>query len=86
VREPLELGLAKLSERLAARLPDRRIPALEEGVCILRRLRPAGTVALPAWEPSAGPLKLLVAVGAPDEGQTPNRVLDLEAEVQAGSW
>ena len=67
----------------AARLPDGRLPALEPGVCVLRRLRPDRPITVPPWEPQAGPLKILVAVGAPDEGQTPNQVLDLEAELQA---
>ena len=62
----------------AARLPDGRAPALEPGVRVSRRISssPASKYILP------GPLKILVAVGAPDEGKTPNTVLDLEAELQ----
>jgi tetratricopeptide (TPR) repeat protein len=63
----------------AARLHDGRLPALEPGVRMLRRLlgaRAGAAGALP------GPLRILVAVGAPDEGKTPNIVLDVEAELQ----
>ena len=67
----------------AARLADGRLPALEEGVSILRRLRGSSAVEASSWDPQPGPLKILVAVGAPDEGQTPNHPLDLEAEMQA---
>ncbi len=64
----------------AARLPDGRTPALESGVRMVRRLAgvpPEGNVTQP------GPLKILVAVGAPDEGQTRNTVLDMERELQS---
>jgi hypothetical protein len=45
------------------------------------RLRALG---IDAWLGAAGgALKILVAVGAPDEGQAPNRVLDLEGEMRA---
>ena len=67
----------------AARLADGRLPALEEGVSVLRRLRDSLVDQPPSWDPQAGPLKILVAVGAPDEGQTPNQPLDREAEMQA---
>jgi tetratricopeptide (TPR) repeat protein len=63
----------------AARLPSGRLPALEPGVRMLRRLlgaRAGAAGALP------GPLRILVAVGAPDEGKTDNVVLDVEAELQ----
>jgi tetratricopeptide (TPR) repeat protein len=63
----------------AARLPDNRVPALEPNVRVLRRhLGAAPCVA----EPLPGPLRILVAVGAPDEGETRNAVLDIEAELQ----
>ncbi|MBI3270467.1 MAG: CHAT domain-containing protein [Planctomycetes bacterium] len=67
----------------AARLADGRNPALEPGVRTLRRHMPAGeaTQVAPA-PPRPGPLRILVAVAAPDEGQTPNVALDLEAELQ----
>jgi hypothetical protein len=64
----------------AARLADGRIPALTPGVFTWRRLaqekRGTGQTASP------GPLKILVAVGAPDEGKTANTVLDIERELQ----
>src|SRR5689334_19021740 len=63
----------------AARLPGGRLPALEPGVRVLRRhlKARAGTAS-----PLPGPLRILVAVGAPDEGQTENTVLDMELELQ----
>jgi tetratricopeptide (TPR) repeat protein len=63
----------------AARLPGGRIPALDPGVRLLRRhlgARAGAAASLP------GPLRILVAVGAPDEGKTKNTVLDIEAELQ----
>lgn len=63
----------------AARLPDGRIPALEPGVRILRRHTEAKARAI---EPRPGPLRILVAIGAPDEGKTKSSVLDIEAELQ----
>jgi CHAT domain len=62
----------------AARLSDGRAPALESGVRVVRRL--ADGHGSPGPQP--GPLKILVAVGAPDEGKTPNAVLDMERELQ----
>ncbi|MDN3356130.1 CHAT domain-containing protein, partial [Actinomadura sp. DC4] len=50
------------------------------GVRIRRRLAGIGHGAV---EPLPGPLKILVAVAAPDEGATPNAALDVEAEMQA---
>jgi len=63
----------------AARLRDGRAPALEAGVRVLRRVEGA-----PARfsGPFPGPLKILVAVGAPDEGKTRGTVLDMESELQ----
>ncbi|HEV3263863.1 MAG TPA: CHAT domain-containing protein, partial [Gemmataceae bacterium] len=63
-----------------ARLADGRVPALESGVRMVRRLAglPEGH-----FGPQPGPLKILVAVGAPDEGTTPNAVLDMERELQS---
>jgi tetratricopeptide (TPR) repeat protein len=63
----------------AARLPDGRIPALEPGVRVLRRYTEAKARAI---EPRPGPLRILVAIGAPDEGKTKSTVLDIEAELQ----
>jgi hypothetical protein len=51
----------------ALRLPDGRLLALQAPVVLRRRL-PAP--AAPPSPPLAGPLKVLVAVGAPDEGST----------------
>jgi CHAT domain/TIR domain len=64
----------------AARLKNGRTPALESGVRMARRL--AGLNAK-APDPQPGPLKVLVAVGAPDEGKTANVVLDMERELQS---
>jgi tetratricopeptide (TPR) repeat protein len=63
----------------ALRLPDDRLLATHPAVVMLRR--PAGVEAA-AFQPLAGPLKILVAVGAPDEGQSAGAVLDLEHELQ----
>jgi tetratricopeptide (TPR) repeat protein len=63
----------------AASLSSGRVPSLEPGVTMIRRL--AGCSAK-APEPRPGPLKILVAVGAPDEEKTPNTVLDYERELQ----
>ena len=59
---------------------DGLAPALVPGVSVRRRVAdaPAGT-----WAAAASPLKILVAVGAPDEGKTHNTVLDLEHELQS---
>ena len=63
----------------AMRLPDGRLLAQQPGVAMWRR--PAGLhQAMP--EALAGPLKVLVAVGAPDEGTTNAVVLDQERELQ----
>jgi tetratricopeptide (TPR) repeat protein len=62
----------------AARL-DGVVPALIPGVTVRRVVagtRPSSTHA------AAPPLKILVAVGAPDEGKSSNAVLDLERELQ----
>ena len=64
----------------ALRLPDGRLLATQPGVVMWRR--PAG-LAAPAQPPLAGPLKLLVAVGAPDEGLSRSAVLDQERELQS---
>lgn len=63
----------------ALRLPDDRVLATHTSAVMLRR--PVG-VGASAGEPLAGPLKILVAVGAPDEGQTASAVLDQERELQ----
>lgn len=62
----------------AARLPDGRIPALDPGVRFLRRRIGLQSEAV---DPLPGPLRILVAVGAPDEGTTANTVLDYEREL-----
>ena len=62
----------------AAALPDGRIPALQPGLRMMRRFSPAQG----KQEPQAGPLKILVAVGAPDETKTQSAVLDPEQELQ----
>ena len=63
----------------ALRLPNGRLLAIEPPVVLQRRLP-----ALPSLPPAplAGPLKVLVAVGAPDEGLTRSAVLDHERELQ----
>jgi len=63
----------------ALRLADDRLLVLDPKVVMLRR--PAGFEPAPAQR-MAGPLKILVAVGAPDEGKTQNVVLDQERELQ----
>ena len=62
----------------AASLPDGRVPALQAGLRMLRRYTPAKG----EQKPQPGPLKILVAVGAPDEGKTASVVLDPERELQ----
>jgi CHAT domain/TIR domain/AAA ATPase domain len=60
-------------------LPDDRVLALDPRI-VLRR-RPIG-LAAPKPAPLAGPLKILVAIGAPDEGRSGGAVLDQERELQ----
>jgi tetratricopeptide (TPR) repeat protein len=62
----------------ALRLPDDRTLALQRSVVMFRR--PAGVHAADG-EPLAGPVKVLVAVGAPGEG-TSSVPLDQERELQ----
>ncbi len=63
----------------AACLAGGRLLALEPGVVVMRRLpRPAPS----ARATLAGPLKVLMAVGAPDEGRTSSIPLDHEREVR----
>jgi len=64
----------------AIRLPGDRLLATLPAVVMWRR--PIGLAEIEDFEPFAGPLKVLVAVGAPDEGQTASAVLDLERELQ----
>ncbi len=59
---------------------DGHTPALMPGVSLRRRV--CGVPAA-AWVAPPSPLKILVAVGAPDEGQTGHAVLDLEHELQS---
>jgi tetratricopeptide (TPR) repeat protein len=63
----------------ALRLADDRLLAALPPVVTVRR--PAGITAQ-EWVPLAGPLKVLAAVGAPDEGNTSSSVLDYEQEFQ----
>ncbi|MFO0033374.1 MAG: CHAT domain-containing protein, partial [Cyanobacteriota bacterium] len=63
----------------ALRLPDGRLLALQPAVVVRRRLPGLAT---PPQPPLAGPLKVLVAVGAPDEGRAAAAVLDHERELQ----
>ncbi|HME00223.1 MAG TPA: TIR domain-containing protein [Terriglobia bacterium] len=63
----------------SAALPDGRAPALLPAVFVWRRL--AGKPRVSA-HPLPGPLRVLVAVGAPDEGKTAAAVLDSERELQ----
>ena len=63
----------------ALRLPDDRLLAVQPAVVCLRRL--AGLTPDP-FQPLAGPLKVLVAVAAPDEELTTSVVLDHERELQ----
>jgi tetratricopeptide (TPR) repeat protein len=72
---PLFLGLPFE----AARLPGGRLPALVPGVVVTRRV-PVPTQKSGATLP--GPLKILVAVGAPDEGRTSSIPLDHERELR----
>jgi hypothetical protein len=62
----------------AALTPTGRTPVLQPGVrvrrCVLGQ-RPEGV------PPAPGPLKILVAVGAPDEHKSPQVRLDIEAEM-----
>lgn len=64
----------------ALRLADGRLLALHPRVALTRR--PLGPAAEDPGEIPAGPLKILVAVGAPDEGRTSSSVLDQERELQ----
>lgn len=75
--EAADAGLLALPFE-AARL-DGDEPALRAGVTVARVVHGAPTERQP---PLAWPLKLLVAVGAPDEGRSPHAVLDLEHELQ----
>ena len=63
----------------ALRLPDDRLLATLPTVVTLRR--PVG-IAMKPQSPLAGPIKILIAVSAPDEGHTGSAVLDHERELQ----
>ena len=63
----------------AMRLPDDRLLATLPAVVTLRR--PVG-IAVKPHSQLAGPIKVLIAVGAPDEGHTGSAVLDHERELQ----
>ena len=64
----------------AARLPDGQVVVLHGAVRMSRCQLPGPGSGL-GVVPTAGPLKILVAVGAPDEGQTRNVALAIEAEM-----
>ncbi|MBL8695071.1 MAG: CHAT domain-containing protein, partial [Planctomycetes bacterium] len=71
----------------AARLADGSIVALSPGVSVSRRLTiPDKSKYRDATYRDraalAGPLKIVIAVGAPDEGNSSGAMLDLEAELQ----
>ena len=84
--QELELVFESASPRLlsipfeSARLTNGTIPALIPGVFTWRTLPPPATKTAPQT-PAPGPLKILVAIGAPDEGKTKNSVLDIEREL-----
>ncbi len=78
VFETAEAGLLSLPFE-AARLPDGTAPALHHSASVARR---ATAVPRRPVAALAGPLKILVAVGAPDEGQTRSAPLDMERELQ----
>jgi hypothetical protein len=88
LNQEVELIYESASSRLlcipfeAARLLDGRIPALLPGVFTWRRSPWNQGLPLAQQSPPAGPLRVLVAVGAPDEGKTPNSILDNERELQ----
>jgi tetratricopeptide (TPR) repeat protein len=63
----------------ALRLPDDRLLVNLPACVMLRRFLDVNTV---EQGPLAAPLKVLVAVGAPDEGETASVVLDYEQELQ----
>ena len=62
------------------RLSDQRLLATVPGVRMRRRVR---GIDRPGTDPLPGPLKILVAVGAPYDTRTKNPPLDIEAEMQA---
>jgi tetratricopeptide (TPR) repeat protein len=62
----------------AARLPNRGVPALDPGVRFLRRQIGLGVEPV---DPLPPPLRILVAVGAPDADSSQNAVLDYEREL-----
>ncbi len=67
----------------AARLAGGRVPSLVPAVYTWRRLAPAAqSTAPPRHAAPPGPLKILVAVGAPDEEKTNSAVLNSERELQ----
>jgi len=74
--DPELLGLAFE----AARLPDGRVLALQPAVLTLRR--PLTPPKHPPHAPLAGPLKILLAVAAPDAASGGGPLLDYEQETQ----
>ncbi len=84
--QEIELVFESASARLlsipfeAARLADGRVPALMPGVFTWRS--PARSNHPRTQAPSPGPLKILVAVGAPYEDKTDSAVLNIERELE----
>ena len=86
--DSLELIFESSDDRLlalpleAARLDEEILPALHESVTLRRRMLAPDAPLAKSNDPIPGPLKILVAIGAPDEGKTKSHVLDLEAELK----
>jgi hypothetical protein len=74
--QPLLLGLPFE----ATCLPDGRVLALQPPVTMMRR--PVGPAAAKHWVPLAGPLKILIAIAAPEKVLSSSAVLDQERELQ----
>jgi hypothetical protein len=85
--QELELVFESASARLlsipfeSARLTNGSVPALTSGVFVWRTLPPPAHLTTVQSPPVPGPLKILVAIGAPDENKTQNSVLDIEREL-----
>ncbi|MDQ1739099.1 MAG: hypothetical protein QOE53_751, partial [Pseudonocardiales bacterium] len=77
VTQNLPLELIRLTDRHGVDLGP---IALQPGLSVYRTIRDHHAV---PTKPSAGPVKVLVAVAAPDETKTANPSLDVEAEMQA---
>jgi tetratricopeptide (TPR) repeat protein len=86
-QQELELVFESASPHLlsipfeSARLANGSAPALTSGVFVWRTLPPPTHQTTAKSAPVPGPLKILVAIGAPDENKTRNSVLDIEREL-----